>query len=314
MTRPTCPGKVAAVITRVVDGRTELCVFDHAALVQVPAGTLEPDEAPVDGAVREAWEETGLPHLELVDHLSTFDEVNGDRTQTRHVFHLRATTPTPDEWWVLTPDGGSSQWRCRWVPLGDLTGVHEGQARWVRTDIDPGPDTGRAAPLPPNAVELFWAMSGTRGIVVPHEGERPPPDGTPASAGAVCVTADGDCLLVTEDPEWGWHVPGGRPEGDETPERTLAREVREEACATVVDCELLITHELLELDDLRTVIDHRWSPAFWARVELDPWAPEHEKTDRRLVPLTDVNDDLHWEAPTYLRWLELARAADARHR
>jgi hypothetical protein len=35
------PGKVAALITRRVGDRTELCVFDHAGFVQLPAGTLE---------------------------------------------------------------------------------------------------------------------------------------------------------------------------------------------------------------------------------------------------------------------------------
>jgi 8-oxo-dGTP pyrophosphatase MutT (NUDIX family) len=44
--------------------------------------------------------------------------------------------------------------------------------------------------------------------------------------------------VISDDGErWGW--PEGRPEGDESWEQTLRREVLEEACATVVDARLL---------------------------------------------------------------------------
>jgi 8-oxo-dGTP pyrophosphatase MutT (NUDIX family) len=365
------PAKVAALITRRIDDRIEVCVFDHAGNVQLPAGTLEPGELPVEGAVREAWEETGIPRLELVGEIEAMWEFALDERQnvalmvaphdgcpvtrghgvlvlertgstvrisneyfgwegevpaacverdvSRHVFHLRATTPTPDEWWVLTPDGEGSQWRCRWVAIDDVA-IHPWQQRWIdagRGVIDAGPSVERADPLPAGATEMFWApvapgFDGSRAVVTPHEGQRPPADGVPASAGAVCVTADGDAVVVTEDPKYGWGCPGGRPEGDETPEETLAREVLEEACARVVESELLVTHELHELDDDRAVVGHRWSPGFWARVELDEWAPTFEKEHRRVVPLAQVNDLLRWEAPPFVRWLELATAVEAR--
>ena len=65
-----------------------------------------------------------------------------ERDVSRHVFHLRTTRPAPDEWWVLTPDGGGVEWRCRWVPLADAS-IHPNQQRWIdaarRATIDPGP-------------------------------------------------------------------------------------------------------------------------------------------------------------------------------
>src|SRR5882672_4818822 len=60
------------------------------------------------------------------------------------------------------------------------------------------------------------------------------PVGKAHGANGWCVTADGGVVLISNDGErWGW--PGGRPEGDESWEQTLRREVMEEACAVVVD-------------------------------------------------------------------------------
>jgi hypothetical protein len=65
-----------------------------------------------------------------------------------------------------------------------------------------------------------------------------PPDGTPHGASGLCVTPDGSIVVVSQDGEQ-WDLPGGRPEGDESLEDTLRREVLEEACATVVRAKLL---------------------------------------------------------------------------
>src|SRR5207247_8269820 len=64
------------------------------------------------------------------------------------------------------------------------------------------------------------------------------PEGLRHGANAFCVTADNHVVLISGDGvRWGW--PGGRPEGDESWEQTLRREILEEACAVVVDARLL---------------------------------------------------------------------------
>lgn len=207
------PGKVAALITRNVGGVIELCVFDHAGFVQLPAGTMEVGERPEVAAAREAWEETGLPNLEVVGKVATmpqFDDsdpadlamlvapvegcpipighdvvvhervgstatvtchafewtgaVPGEcvrRDVTRHVFHLRTTTSSPEEWFVRTPDGGGNEWRCRWVPLDEARGLPVRQQRWLdagRPSIDPGPPVERSPAS--EALPVFDAYEG----------------------------------------------------------------------------------------------------------------------------------------------------------
>ena len=64
------------------------------------------------------------------------------------------------------------------------------------------------------------------------------PAGTPHGVNALCVTEDDQVVLISNDGvRWGW--PGGRPEGDESWEQTLRREILEEPCSIVSDARLL---------------------------------------------------------------------------
>jgi ADP-ribose pyrophosphatase YjhB (NUDIX family) len=49
---------------------------------------------------------------------------------------------------------------------------------------------------------------------------------------------NGEIVLISHDGEL-WDLPAGRPEGCETLEETLRREMLEEACATVLQTRLL---------------------------------------------------------------------------
>src|SRR5437867_1669178 len=101
-------------------------------------------------------------------------------------------------------------------------------------------------------------------------------------ANAFCVTADGGVVLISNDGErWGW--PGGRPEGDESWEQTLRREILEETCSVVVDARLLGFCRgacLTGPEAGRLLVRSIWR----AEVQLKPWKPRFEIAHRRVVP------------------------------
>lgn len=162
-------------------------------------------------------------------------------------------------------------------------------------------------------VQRRVARDGEELAVRSHGGEwviawRPPsvvPVGKAHGANAFCVTADdGGIVLISDDgARWGW--PGGRPEGDESWEQTLRREILEEACAIVGDARLLgfcravcFTGPEAGLVLVRSI----WR----AEVELLPWVPRFEIVHRRVVPATDVLSHLWMEEgfePIYHRAL-----------
>lgn len=94
--------KGIAYVTR---GR-ELLVFIHPfspeAGIQVPAGTIEPDESPERGTLREAREETGLKHLRLGAYLGyqRRDMSDFDRSEIHHryFYHLICEEHAPERW------------------------------------------------------------------------------------------------------------------------------------------------------------------------------------------------------------------------
>jgi NUDIX domain len=64
---------------------------------------------------------------------------------------------------------------------------------------------------------------------------------------ASCFTGDHRIVLVTLNGT-DWSLPGGSPEPGETLQQTLAREVREEACARVIDSSYIGCQRVEELD------------------------------------------------------------------
>ena len=94
--------KAFAYITR----DDALLVFRHPnapeAGIQVPAGTIRPDETPESAVMREAQEETWLKSLSLVRPLGSVDidmsEFGIEGIHRRHFFHLRLSEPAPSTW------------------------------------------------------------------------------------------------------------------------------------------------------------------------------------------------------------------------
>jgi 8-oxo-dGTP pyrophosphatase MutT (NUDIX family) len=139
-----------------------------------------------------------------------------------------------------------------------------------------------------------------------------PPEGQAHGAEGICVTGSGDVVVISRDGRQ-WELPAGRPERDETWEQTLRREVREEACATVVRVRLLgfsrgeyVAGRQLGCVLVRSILR--------ADVALDPWDPRHEIPYRRVVAAADVGRELdvasHPFAAIVRRALREARIAD----
>jgi 8-oxo-dGTP pyrophosphatase MutT (NUDIX family) len=149
-------------------------------------------------------------------------------------------------------------------------------------------------------------------ILVSWHAPSMPPEGQAHGAEGICVTSAGDVVVISRDGR-RWELPAGRPEGDETWEQTLRREVREEACATVVRARLLgfSRGEYVAGRQSGCVLVR----SIWrADVGLDPWDPRHEIPLRRVVAAADVARELDVArnpfAPIVRRALREARIAE----
>lgn len=120
---PDRPG-VHVLVTRRADH-----LRNHAGEVSFPGGRIDPDESPVDAALREATEEVALaPHLVDVHgelpHLSTF-------VSRSHIVPIVGVVHDPPP---LVPNPGEVD-AAYWVAIADLLapGVHHREL-WVRGD------------------------------------------------------------------------------------------------------------------------------------------------------------------------------------
>jgi hypothetical protein len=108
------------------------------------------------------------------------------------------------------------------------------------------------------------------------------PDGKPHGAAGICVTDTGEVVVISNDGQ-SWDFPAGRPEGDETWEQTLRREMLEEACAVVVDARLLGYGRgrcIAGTEAGLTLVRSIWL----AHVKLNEWLPQFEIRYRKVVP------------------------------
>jgi ADP-ribose pyrophosphatase YjhB (NUDIX family) len=307
-------GKVTSFVTRLGSDGPEVCVFAHPlAGVQFPAGTLLPDEDPCDGARREAYEETGLDGLALVRQVATVP-ARLPGAGLRHLIHFTTDRPTPDEWWVVTPDGGGLCWRCHWLPLDRaLDAVHPMQRWWLETAqhhlraATHPPARVRHATVDVNAertIELFWAppWSASRALLSWLPADRAPDDGHVQRAEAVTVTTDGEVVTVAEDGRGLWSMPGGRREPGELLDHTLRRELREEACAQVLHHRLLGFQRFERLDG-ECAGQVTAAAMFRAEVDLLPFRPERGTRHRRLLSPREARDLPLWSSPVTQRLL-----------
>lgn len=201
--------RAVAYITRGDAEGVQLLVFDHDAAyptagTQVPAGGLEDDETPLETAVREALEETGLEGLQPRDYLGSGLFENGLQRQIWHFCWLEITANThrgearlalPDTWQHRAEEGPDSDgytFHHRFEPLETVVLHH---------DMD--------AMLP----QLWVAM----GFTVIEK--------------AVCFVtrAANELLIFTSHHDGGIHVPCGTLEPGESMFAAAKRELFEES-------------------------------------------------------------------------------------
>ena len=308
---------MTSFVTRLGARGPEVCVFAHPLSgVQLPAGTLEQGEEPADGARREAYEETGLDELTLVRQVAAVP-ARMPGAGLRHFVHFTTDRPTPDNWWVVTPDGGGLCWRCHWLPLDRaLDQVHPAQRWWLeaaydslrRADHPPAHRRDFAVAVPAEVtIEVFWAppWSASRALMSWLAPQHAPADEQVGRAEAVAFTPDGHIVAVAEDGTGLWTFPGGRREAGESLAGTLRRELREEACVEVRHSELLGCQRFAHLDGDRAgqvTVD----AMFRAQVALSPFRPEHETHQRRLLSPPEALGLPLWSNPVTQRLLRAA--------
>lgn len=177
--------KVTAFVTRMANGRRELLLFQHPyAGIQLPAGTVEPGEAPEAAAVRETQEETGLRDVALDRSLGVREVVLPDHRRMLHrptrvyarpdamsfdwIALGRGLTVTVErqsgEWsqisyqeWDRQPDPTYVSYQIiGWVPSAVLTQVHR-RHFFTLTTIDATPERWEHTAERVLRFTLFWA-------------------------------------------------------------------------------------------------------------------------------------------------------------
>ncbi len=97
-------------------GGLEILVFHHPQTgIQFVKGTLEADEKPSEGALRELAEESGIEDAAIVTFLGQLTV--REMEQHWHIFLCRVAGQLPDAWSFFTQDDGGQTFAFFWHDL-----------------------------------------------------------------------------------------------------------------------------------------------------------------------------------------------------
>jgi 8-oxo-dGTP pyrophosphatase MutT (NUDIX family) len=121
-------GKVGVFVTRDVGHGTELLLFrapdSPDPTYQFPGGSLEPNESPLQGALRELEEESGIRVLQAQQfHETIYFKVYAQQYQHRYCFHVPSRGGLPEGWEHRVEGSGEDlgmRFDYAWFPLSDL--------------------------------------------------------------------------------------------------------------------------------------------------------------------------------------------------
>jgi putative (di)nucleoside polyphosphate hydrolase len=130
--------KSFSYVIRASQAGPELLVFDsrEEAGLEVPKGSVEPGETPVQAAMREVFEESGLGNLTLIRELGR----TMWQDEEQHFFLFKASEPLPDRFeHVVTGQGGDQgmRYQYRWIAVTPALNqaLVQGSHRFVREMI-----------------------------------------------------------------------------------------------------------------------------------------------------------------------------------
>lgn len=117
--------KAYGYVTRVKEGKTQVLVFRHPiteAGIQIPKGTVEPNESTYNAVIREIEEETGLKSFEVENLIVEDYWEYDDGTRHNRYFYKINESNVPDTWEYKPTGGGGEEgltFYCFWISSKD---------------------------------------------------------------------------------------------------------------------------------------------------------------------------------------------------